>query len=359
LRIVFDTYELIPGQGKSIGIYNYAKYLLKALIQVVDDKTEIFVICNCSNISDFTYDHNAVTNVVISGGTPGKISRMIWSYGRAAMIIKRLGADVYFSPKGFLPKGINLLSPWTQTVVVIHDLIPLWYAEHYPGYFGWLEELVVNHSIISTVKFADKLIAISQATADDIAFRLGRTKGISVVHNGFSITEPGPRPVDNPYIFAMASQLPHKNADGLLAAYRAYRALENSPLTLVICGISELNQPGVVAVKDLDDTSLHAYYAYADLFVFLSLIEGFGYPPLEALAHGTPVICSDIPSLRETTKGFANYVPPTQAEVVGKKMATLLSQNTPVGIKKERMTIIHKYNWRSCANDVLGVIKNQ
>ena len=230
MRIAFDVYELIPGQGKSIGIYNYAKNLLKALVQVIDDKTEIFVICNAANFADFTYDHEAVTNILISGGSPGKVDRLIWLYGRAAFMVKKLGADVYFSPKGFLPKAIKLFSPGSKTIIVIHDLIPLWYAEHYPGYFGWFEEMVVNHLIISSAKFADSGIAISHATADEIADRLGRKNGISIVHNGIPVTKPGPRPLDQPYIFALASRFPHKNTEGLLAAYRAYRAQVDAPL---------------------------------------------------------------------------------------------------------------------------------
>lgn len=358
MRIVFDAYELFPGPGKSIGIYNYAKNLLKALIQVIDDDTEIFVICNTSNISDFNYDHKAVTNIIISKSPPGKIARIAWIYGQAALIIKKIKADVYFSPKGFLPKGISFLSPQTKTVVVIHDLIPLWYAEHFPGYFGWMEEMFINNLQKSSVKYSDRLIAISQATADDIALRLRRTKGISILYNGIPITKAGTRPFEKPYIFAMASHLPHKNYDGLLAAYRAYRAIEDAPLPLIICGVSESNQLGVITVKGLDDATLHAYYAYADLFIFLSLIEGFGFPPVEALAHGTPVICSDIPSLREITKGFANYVPPTLPEVVGKQIAQVLSQDTSVSIKEERKNIINEYTWHSCATGILNVIKS-
>jgi len=358
LRIVFDAYELFPGPGKSIGIYNYAKNLLKSLVKEIDENTEIFVISNISNISDFSYEHGSVTNIIISNNLPGKIARLAWIYGRAAIITKKLNADVYFSPKGFLPKGISFLSPKTKTVVVIHDLIPLWYAKHFPGYFGWMEEIFINNLQISSVKYSDNLIAISQATADDIALRLRRTKGVSVVYNGIPITKAGPRPFEKPYIFAMASHLPHKNLDGLLSAYQAYRAIEDTPLPLIICGATVSNQPGVTTLKGLDDSTLHAYYAYADLFVFLSLIEGFGFPPVEALVHGTPVICSDIPSLREITKGLASYVVPTSSEVVGKKIAELLSQESPFGSKEERMKIINEYTWSSCAAGILRVIKS-
>ncbi len=358
MRIVFDAYELILGQGKSIGIYNYAKYLFKALIEIIDDTTEIYIICNATNISDFTCNHKAIKNIVIQDFIPGKFSRLIWFYGRAALTVKKLEADIYFSPKGFLPKGIRLVSPKTKTVVVIHDLIPLWYKEHYPSYFGRLEELFINHAIVTSAKFADRVIAISKATADEIALRCKRITGVSVVHNGIAFTKPGPRPYAKPYIFAMASQLPHKNADGILAAYRSYCHYVNSPLPLFICGISGLDEERVIFVKDLDNATLHAYYAHADVFVFLSLVEGFGFPPVEALSHGTPVICSDIPSLREIAKELATYVPPEQANTVGKKIAELLSQDISIDKKNARINILNKYTWNSCAIGILKAITN-
>lgn len=358
MHIVFDTYELIPGQGKSIGIYNYAKNLLQALAQSIDDSTEVTVVCNALNLADFTCEHKAINSIVISEQTPGKFSRLAWLFGRAAWEINKLKADVYFSPKGFLPKGIRVLSPNTKTVVVIHDLIPLWYADHFPGYFGRMEELFINQSLIASAKHADRIIAISTATADDIAVRLGRKQGIATVHNGIPMTPPGPRPYEHAYIFAMSSPLPHKNASGLLAAYAAYRDMVETPLPLIVCGIADPNQAGVIAIKGLDSATLHAYYAYADLFVFLSLIEGFGFPPAEALAHGTPVLCSDIPSLREVAKNLAEYVPPDQPEIAGRRIAELLRQDARPGAKQAKAAILREYTWDACANGVLAAIQN-
>ena len=358
MHIVFDTYELIPGQGKSIGIYNYAKNLLQALALIIDDSTEVTVVCNAFNLADFSCEHKAVNSIVISERTPGKFSRLAWLFGRAAWVVNQLKADVYFSPKGFLPMGIKALSAKTKTVVVIHDLIPLWYAEHFPGYFGRMEELFINRSLSAGVKNADRIIAISDATADDIAVRLGRKQGVATVHNGIPMTPPGPRPFAQPYIFAMSSPLPHKNADGLLAAYTAYRTLVEKPLPLIVCGIADPKRVGVTAIKGLDSATLHAYYAYADLFVFLSLIEGFGFPPAEALAHGTSVLCSDIPSLREVAKDLAEYVPPDQPEIAGRRIAELLRQDALPEAKQAKAAILREYTWNACANGVLAAIRN-
>ena len=65
-------------------------------------------------------------------------------------------------------------------------------------------------------------------------------------------------------------------------------------LPLALCGADDVQQDGVLALGRVSDEVLGALYAHADLFVFLSLIEGFGYPPIEALRAGTPVVCSTL-----------------------------------------------------------------
>ncbi|QWF71116.1 glycosyltransferase family 4 protein [Methylomonas paludis] len=358
MRIIFDAYELIQGQGKSLGIYNYAKNLLKALVEEIDDKTELLVICNSANQHDFSYQHPRVRTILVSATPPRKIARLIWFFGRAAIETRKLQADVYFSPKGFCPKLLKTLSPALKTVVIIHDLIPLWYAEHFPGYFGRLEEWFINNSIVSSTKYADRIIAISQATRDDIAARTGRTQGVAMIYNGISVPAPGPRPYPHPYIFAMSSTLPHKNAEGILAAYQAYRHQTDSPLPLFICGIETTAQDGVTSIKAAYASELHAYFAYAELFLFLSFTEGFGFPPLEALAHGTPVLCSDIPVLREISKGTANYVALDDSAAIGRKIVELLNQENSVELQNQRRAVLNEFTWAACAKGVLKSILN-
>jgi glycosyltransferase involved in cell wall biosynthesis len=351
MKIVFDVYELVLGQGKSIGIYNYSKYLLHALAQIIDKGTEIIVLCNELNVLDFRVDHPAITTHVVFFKRPDKLSRILWFLGGAAFIARKYEANVYFSPKGFLPLGLKLLIPKIKNIIVVHDLIPLWYSDHFPGYFGRLEELYINTALMSGIKRADKVIAISKATADDIISRIGGSVDIRIVHNGLTIYPPEKQPLAYPYIFAMTSHHPHKNAKIILEAYEIYRSLVNYPLPIVICGIEHTNQDGVQSIKGLSNTDLHTYYAYARLFVFLSLTEGFGFPPLEALAHGTPVLCSDIAALKEIAKDHVNYVDPSNAELVAKRMAELLDDST-----QPKKNAVNEYSWALCAKGVLNAI---
>ena len=353
LKVFFDAYELAPGAGKSIGIYNYAKNLFHALAEFADDSVEFVVACNGACASDFDIKHPRVDVKIIHQSAPRKIARQMWLRAGAALEVRRQQADIYFSPKGFLPNGIRILSPHASSIVVIHDLIPLWYAENFPGYFGWLEELVVNRGLVKSALCADKVVAISEATAKDIFTRLGRSDGVTVVHNGIPIATPSGSPLNEPYIFAITSGLPHKNSKGILDTYRNYRALVNDPLPLILCGADSQGEIGVHALKGLSDADLHGCYAHARLFLYLSRIEGFGFPPVEAMTHGTSVLCSDIPSLREVTNGSAHYVSPDDSRRAAVKMAELLEG--PLPDRSEITKSVAGYSWEFCAKGVLNI----
>lgn len=354
MKVFFDAFELIPGSGKSIGIYNYAKNLLTALAQRNDEDIDWVIGCNNACASDFDLRHPRLQLRVYHPGAPGKFDRQLWWRVNAALAVRECGADIYFSPKGFLPYGLSILAKRAKSVVVIHDLIPFWYADHHPGYFGRLEEFIVNRGLARSARKADRVIAISHATAEDIAQRLGRKAGVQVVHNGIPYHAPGAIDHPKPYIFALTSKLPHKNATNLLAGYHRYRELSDSPLPLVLCGYDAGDCPGVTSVRGISDEKLHGYYAEAELFLFLALIEGFGFPPVEAMSHGTPVLCSDIPSLREITAGCATYVTPTNIHDIGMKLLELTRATPPS--KEELKKVAARYDWQSCASGVVQTL---
>ncbi|MBK6854876.1 MAG: glycosyltransferase family 4 protein [Burkholderiales bacterium] len=361
--LIFDAYELVPGAGKSIGIYNYSKNLWRALQQLrVDGASELTwcVICNVANVGDFpvTGPAERFRAHVVDSEPPGRFARQHWLRWRAAWISRSLGAAGYFSPKGFLPAGMKLGLRGGRSIVVVHDLIPLWYRDRLPGYFGAVEEWLVNGGLLKATRNADAVVAISQATAADIRARTGREAGVHVVYNGVPFTPAGERPRPGPYLFAVSSALPHKNMDGLIGAYQSYRASTSDPLPLVVCGGSPPAVAGVEAVRNLSDAALHGYYAHARAVLFMSHIEGFGFPPVEAMLHGTPVLCSDIPSLREVTLGQAVYASPTDGHAAGNALARMLqdTQVTKPEAADARRRAAQSFTWSACAAGVSRVV---
>ena len=141
-----------------------------------------------------------------------------------------------------------------------------------------------------------------------------------------------------PFVLWVGTLEPRKNVGTLVAAFARLSAATPLPHSLVLAGpqgwlsddlipaeAKASLGPRLRVVGRVDDTELRALYAAADVFALPSRHEGFGIPTLEAMAQGTPVVCSDIPALREVSGGAARLVPPASvpdwadalAEVLG------------------------------------------
>lgn len=124
------------------------------------------------------------------------------------------------------------------------------------------------------------------------------------------------------YILGVGSMKPHKNIDRLIQAYEALNPVEK--LVLVGKKIKTAN-PSILSLGYVEEEDLPALYAGATLFVFPSLYEGFGYPPLEAMAAGCPVLISSAGSLPEVCGEAAYYVNPSSVSSIQKGLAFLLN----------------------------------
>lgn len=361
MRVLFDVFELAPDGGKSMGIYHYARNVWHELVAALPGDMSLVLACHGRNERDFlAVSHPRVERVLLQNDTPRQWQRQRWMRWGAQALARQKGCDVYFTPKGFLP-GMWGGPMGVRTCAVVHDLIPLWYAEHRPGYFHRLEMLVLGRELRRTCRYADRLVTISGSSADDILTRIPDARRPAVVYNGLP---PAPlqvvRPDRAPFIFAMASSYPHKNAQAVMDGYQRYRAQVANPLDLVVCGLEDPGLPGVSCLKGVSADVLHGHYQAAELFVFLSLVEGFGFPPLEAMQHGTPVLCSDLPVLRETTQGNAFFVSPVDAHAVGVAICQALADEQVEQrrhLRQRAQGVVASYSWRQCANDLLNQLE--
>lgn len=371
MKLLFDASELTPVSAKSVGIYRYALGLFAEMVRQCGANDHVVLVCNGDNRSDFEPGVNpaCVTVMCIRPHMPGHIWRQWWMRLGAALCLRRVGADAYLSPKGFIPRGMA----WPRgvaRVAVIHDLIPFWYFTRWPAYFGRVERWLVSAAFEHAFQRADRLIAISEETGRALAQHGVPSRRVSVVLNGVDPADDVealrsclPAGVAGRFIFAMASALPHKNQQGVLAAYAAYRRLAGArALPLVLCGASDVQQSGVLPVGRVSHQTLLALYRHADLFVFLSLIEGFGYPPIEALRMGTPVLCSDIGVLKEVTGELAHHVAPQSAEQAGQAIHRLCDapwtqpQRDALRSRAEHR-IATELSWERCAAGVWRAVR--
>ena len=330
MRLIIDCFKLVKGAGKSIGIYNLAQNLVKELAKEKDcSKNEIVVLGNSHNKADFEME--GIQFVEIRKNPLNKLTCIFWELFEVSLLAKKMGAD-----KVLFPRGYASMLHLTKEYVIIHDMIPFYYHEHYPDYFNKLENFYIMWRLKASAKKADKVITISEASRQDIMkySHTDETK-IIVINNGYNPIEAKEyRESEQDYLIAVTSALPHKNAEGIVRSYERYCNLVKNPVPLKIVGISDIAQYGlgkeiaanitcIRYVEKNDDLYQLIYGARA--FLFLSLVEGFGFPPIEAMQLDTPVICSDRSSLPEVAGDAAVLVNPENYEEVADAINSVIT----------------------------------
>lgn len=162
------------------------------------------------------------------------------------------------------------------------------------------------------------------------------------------------------YFLFVGSPAPHKN---LAMALKAFSQLENSGMTFVVVGAAKSKVFGdgglevpdnVVFTGRLTDAEIAGLYRQAAAFVFPSLYEGFGIPPLEAMVHDCPVLASDIGSCREVCADAALFFPPDAPDVLAGLMARIVAEpDTADSLRARGRVRIDHYSWRSSAQKLL------
>ncbi len=365
MNIFFDFYEIALGKGKSIGIYNYAIHLLNALAKQKNKNANITVACSEENC-DVLQKIYGISVKIISKKYPSFSQRLFWRLFKAIDSAKEEKADIYYSPKGFSP-NLFRRSKKPFIVVTVHDMIPFYYAEFYPNYFGKLESRVVPASLKKSVEVANKVITISTFSKETILRYANPNLNIAVIYNGISSTQKEEKKVERtpPYLLAITSKLPHKNLDGIVNGYKEYRKIATDPLPLVICGIGsndlskyDIEDQCISSCHFLPDSEFNNLLSNASLLLFLPFVEGFGFPPLEAMNYGVASVVSDIPVLREVMDTSAYYVDCRDVFQIGRAIEKVLSDRSLYNnLIREGIETLSRYTWNNCAKQVMDVFE--
>ena len=229
-------------------------------------------------------------------------------------LLKKHRIDIYHSTAFALPFKI----PGIKYIITIYDITPLLFPQ-----FSSAKNIFIFKKILQSAKRADKIVTISKSTMNDLV-DLQNISGdkIRVVYPPVNLESEGGNSIKErfpgiPYEYAFYAG----GFDGNKNVKTLAKALNIFQKPLVLTGLingdqkKELNDLLTNKSRDLifftgyvSDKELVLLYNKANLFVFPSLYEGFGYPPLEALKNGTPSIVSDSGSLKEVLKDAAVYL---------------------------------------------------
>lgn len=194
--------------------------------------------------------------------------------------------------------------PKGALIHTVHDLTLL----KYPSLGSQLGRGYYKHLQALALRTADVIVTDSAATAEEVRSWCRREVDVRAIPLGVSLQADRmtPSPHVRPYVLTVGTMEPRKNLARLSEAFRASKL--SSEFDLLVLGRRGWGPPplGPILIESPSDLSLAAYYTHASVVVNASLYEGFGLPVIEALACGTPVLCSDLPVFREVANGFAS-----------------------------------------------------
>ncbi len=295
-------------------------------------------------------------------------------------MLNRLSGIVHL-PNQHLGRYGNFLK--MRYIITVHDLIRYFDLKGYGTYIhrpNSRDRFYLNRDYRGVTK-ATRIIAVSQATKRDLMNYLGiPEERIRVVYEGIDHTVFRPSLRSNnfgyPYILFVGSEHPRKNLPTLIRAFGKLKERKRfRDLKLVKVGraggketnfreetmkvIKSLNLEGQVVFTELiSEEDLRACYCDAECFVLPSLYEGFGFPPLEAMACGSPVITSDSSSLPEVVGGAAIKVSPQDVDGLAEALQNVLTdQQLRRSLVKRGIAQAAKFSWEETAEKTLEVYK--
>jgi glycosyltransferase involved in cell wall biosynthesis len=253
-----------------------------------------------------------------------------------------------------------------KCILTVHDMI----HEKFPQYFSDHKTFQKNKAI--AVHRADHIICISENTRRDVIRLLNvPEEKTSLVYHGYSflcaIDSMEPINHQKPFILYVGSRDGYKNYELMLRAYASSRLLKNG--ISIICfggGNATAREKGLMASLHLphdcvtcvggDDSVLAGLYSSAKAFVYPSLYEGFGIPPLEAMALGCPVVCANTSSLPEVVGDAAElFDPASESELRAAIEKVVFSPEYAARLVAKGHERIKLFSWEKCAMDTLAV----
>lgn len=348
---------------RSAGINNYIQSLLVNL--EMPPGLELHVFSPERRAKDETKNGDRVWH---RAGTALKrpIARVIWEQTVLPAWCRALGIKALHSPANVCPLVMS-----ASSFVTVHDLS----FELFPKMFNRTNSLYLRTFTRLALKRAGLVLAVSESAKRDIVLLYGiPEERIQVVYNGLD-RRFRPLPADliqdfksrkglpDAFYYYHGTLEPRKNVGGLIRAYAQLPASLRRKMPLIISGgLGWMYEPVLQLGRSLpddirfvgyvDDEELPLWYNAATVFVFPSLYEGFGFPPLEAMACGLPTIVSNRGSLPEIVANGAVIADPVNTELLASEMAKLAESKNVDEMRDRGVRRAAEFDWRRTARQV-------
>jgi len=352
------------------GIGRYTENLITG-IEEFGNGIDVALFCNQNNAQripkDTLFKCHYVNTPILSLNAPVKL----------ASKLKQHELDLYHAPHFVVPAGKAAY----PVVATIHDLIPLIVPQTMPNVLHRRYYHLLNQS---AVRKAAKVIVPSQSTKSDVVkmfnvpedkvevvyciqddlFKRASEKQISDVKDKFA--------VKGEYIFALGNQKPNKGLEYLIDAFHKLKSEQRIGHTLIFAGEPSSKFPNVTNriakfglqnearfVGKLSDDELVALYSGTSIFVFPSLYEGFGLPPLEAMACETPVVASNRSSVPEVVGDAAVMVDPCNVDELADAIATIVEDKSlRTDLVQKGLNRLNNFSLEKFTKETIGVYKS-
>jgi glycosyltransferase involved in cell wall biosynthesis len=365
MRVAIDARKL-----HDFGIGTYIRNLLRHLARI-DHDTEYVLLCGEADLG-VAAQLGPNFRAVLEPSPNYSIREQI----HVPWVLRRERPDLYHAPHYVLPAAINC-----NSVVTIHDCIHLMFPQYLPNRMAYA---YARAQMWIAAHRSDCILTVSDASKRDILhlFNIPPEK-IVVVYNAidahFSVT-PAPDAVarvreryqlDHRFVLYVGNIKPHKNLVRLIEAFSELRSGELEDVKLLIIGDEISKLPAlrhavhrhklhkhVRFLGYVPDDQLAVLYRLAGVFVVPSLYEGFGLPPLEAMASGKPVVVSNVSSLPEVVGDAAVLVDPHDIDSIVDGLRCVLTNPARADdMRRKGLERSREFSWERSVARTLEVYK--
>lgn len=266
--------------------------------------------------------------------------------------------ETYYSNQSIAPSYI-------PKIITVHDMIHELFPENFPT------QDKTSKIKKKAIQRADHVICISECTRQDLIKILDIPESkISVVYHGVSeLIGNGYHDITYPFFLYVGQRNGYKNFEILLRAYARSQFLRNNFRIIAFGGGSFTNEeyktittlninPNSITQISGSDGILRSLYQQAVAFVYPSLYEGFGFPPLEAMTYGCPTLAANASSIPEITGNAALLFDPYSVEDLIEKIELVITSDIREQLIKKGFSHCQKFTWEKCAQETLGVYQS-